>query len=224
MNIKKYIPEAIKEHYSLIKIQKRFGQKVKSHHVHSTVYLGKEVYIAQNVDLRAKVKIDDYTYVSRGTLIASGTIGKYCSIGYNCQIGIFEHPTNLISTSPYIYRHRSISNAVKPDWSSDDINNLPVIGNDVWIGSNAIVMQGVKIGDGAIIAAGAVVTKDVEPFSIVGGVPAKIIRKRFPDNVIRLFLNFKWWNNSDEWIKYNIDKFVQPQEFIKMMESSGRQY
>jgi len=102
MNLRKFIPTAIKEHYRLLKIQKKFGLKVNSHLVHSTVHLGKGVYISQNVDLRKNVNIGDYSYVNRGTLIASGDIGKYCSIGYNCQIGLFEHPTNLISTSPHI--------------------------------------------------------------------------------------------------------------------------
>lgn len=217
MSIKRYIPNGFKDHLRLLKIQKKFGQNICSHLINFPVTLGEGVYIAQGVDLRANVKIGDKSYVNRGTLIASGEIGKYCSVGYNCQIGIFEHPTNLISTSPYIYRHRNISNEVKPNWSMDDINNPPIIGNDVWIGSNAIVMQGVCIGDGAIIAAGAVVTKNVEPYSIVGGIPARIIKKRFEDEVIKLLLEFEWWNKSDEWVKDNIDKFVQPDEFIEML-------
>jgi len=220
MNIKRFIPESFKEQYRMLKVQKRFGANVYSSQVHPNVYLGRDVYIAKNVDLRENVRIGDYSYVNRGTLIASGRIGKYCSIGYNVQIGIFEHPTNLISTSPSIYRHNSLSDEVKPNWSRDDINSPPLIGNDVWIGSNAVIMQGVKICDGVIIAAGAVVTKDVEPYSIVGGVPAKTIKKRFSEDVIKLLVDFKWWDKSEEWIKVNIDKFVEPEKFVHMMHKS----
>lgn len=85
MSIKKYIPQDIKNQYRLLKIQKLFSSKVLSSHVHTTVVLGKEVYIATNVDIRSNVKIGDYSYVNKGTLIASGKIGKYSSIGYNCQ-------------------------------------------------------------------------------------------------------------------------------------------
>lgn len=69
-----------------------------------------------------------------------------------------------------------------------------VIGNDVWIGSNAKIMSGVHVGDGSIIAANAVVTKDVEPYTVVGGVPAKMIKKRFPDETIQMLEQMKWWN------------------------------
>lgn len=215
--MKRLIPNSIKEHYRLLRVQKKFGKLVNSYDIDFSVTLGEGVRIAKNVDLRKNVAIGDYSYVNKGTLIASGTIGKYCSIGYNCQIGIFEHPTNLISTSPQIYRNDKISEKNRLKWSYDDINNPPKIGNDVWIGSNSIIMQNVRIGDGAIIAGGAVVTKDVEPYSIVGGVPAKIIRKRFSEKEINLLLRLEWWNKEKKWIDQNIDKFIKPKEFIDMI-------
>lgn len=95
-------------------------------------------------------------------------------------------------------------------------NNRPVlIGNDVWIGANVVILPGVKVGDGAILAAGAVITKDVEPYTVVGGVPAKIIRKRFDNDMIEMFLKIKWWDWPIEKIEENIELFYQPNIFCK---------
>ena len=91
-----------------------------------------------------------------------------------------------------------------------------VIGNDVWIGYDAIIMSGVKIGDGAIIGTRAIVTKDVPPYTIVGGVPAKVIKKRFSDNVILKLLEIKWWNWSYEKIQANI-KYIQSGNINKLV-------
>lgn len=77
----------------------------------------------------------------------------------------------------------------------DDYNSPPIIENDVWVGSQSVILQGVKIGNGAIIAAGAVVTKDVTPYTIVGGVPAKVIRSRFNDEEIEYLRTLNWWDN-----------------------------
>lgn len=82
-----------------------------------------------------------------------------------------------------------------------------VIGNDVWIGSNVKILQGIKICDGAVIAAGALITKDVEPYAIVGGVPAKLIRKRFSDEDIKFLLDLKWWDKGEEWVIENAEFF-----------------
>lgn len=103
-------------------------------------------------------------------------------------------------------------------------NNSPVlIGNDVWIGANVVILPGVKVGDGAILAAGAVITKDVEPYAVVGGVPAKTIQKRFDDEMIEMFLDIKWWDWSIEKIEGNIELFYQPNAFCKKF-GKGLQY
>jgi acetyltransferase-like isoleucine patch superfamily enzyme len=85
-------------------------------------------------------------------------------------------------------------------WPNDDIHSPVIIGNDVWIGSNAIILQGCKIGDGAVIAAGAVVTHDISPYSIVGGVPAKKIKDRFTSSLCQKLLDSQWWNHDEKWI------------------------
>ena len=89
------------------------------------------------------------------------------------------------------------------------------IGNDVWIGDNVYILAGVKIGNGAIIAMGAVVTRDVEPYTIVGGVPAKVIRKRFNDEQIKKLEEIKWWNKSTDWILEHIEDFEDIEKFVR---------
>ena len=114
-------------------------------------------------------------------------IGKYVSIARNVTLGLGQHPTNLVSTSPIIYNNN-------PQYLNVEQYLKPVeIDNDVWIGTSAIVMGGVHIHTGAIVAAGAVVTKDVPPYAIVGGVPAKIIKYRFDEPTRNKLLASKWW-------------------------------
>jgi len=129
------------------------------------------------------------------------------------QNRLSEHPTDIVSTSPKIYRNIK-SQDIR------DVYSSPIIGNDVWIGANAIILQGVTIGDGAIVAAGAVVTKDVPPYAIVGGVPAKVIKYRFPDSTIVKLLEIKWWDKPEEWILENVEKFSNVDDFIRFVEEA----
>jgi acetyltransferase-like isoleucine patch superfamily enzyme len=161
--------------------------------------------------------IGDYVYVSENTIIRNTTIGRFCSIGPGCRIGPTRHPTNYISTFPAFFSTRK-----QCQFTFSDKNYfqeiLPCnIGNDVWIGSDSIVMDGVVIGDGAIIAAGSVVTKNVGVYEIVGGVPAKLIRKRFADNQIEMLLDFKWWDKDYQWLKTNFRLFNKPIQFFNCL-------
>jgi len=187
----------MKEFYQHMKVKWRFRggtSKIDTDSVHTSAMIGEHVWLAENVDIRRDVYIGDYSYCSPGTIVFNGTkIGKYCSIGYHVQIGCPEHPYDFFTTSPTLYRDDKIMRYIS-DWPSDDFLEPVCIGNDVWIGSNAIILHGVHIGDGAVIAAGAVVTQNVESFSIVGGVPAKKLKKRFDRDIEKKIQESNWWD------------------------------
>lgn len=142
----------------------------------------------------SNVNIGDYSYISKGSDINNSKIGRYCSIAPYVKIGFGIHPTNYLSTSPIFYNDNNVFGfSINHDNEFKEFKETN-IGNDVWIGLNAIIIDGIKIGDGSIIGAGAVVTKDVEPYSIVGGVPAKLIRYRFNEEKIKRLLDTRWWD------------------------------
>ena len=139
-------------------------------------------------------KIDANSYVSYGCVINNSKIGKFCSIAQNVKIGLGIHPTNFISISPVFY---SPKNPLGESFSKQQkfIEAKPVtISHDVWIGTNVTIIDGVHIGIGSIIGANSVVTRDVPPYSIVGGVPAKEIKKRFSPEICKKLLKSQWWN------------------------------
>ena len=154
-----------------------------------------------------KVKLGDYSYIGKGTIIHDTTIGKFCSISDYCVIGLPNHSLKTLSSSPVF---SLVHNGTKSSWVTEDQPYIPVnvkIGNDVWIGYRAMIPTNVIIGDGAVIAAGAVVTRDVPPYAVVGGVPARIIKYRFPQEVIEKLLELRFWDRPDDEIKNNLQLF-----------------
>ncbi len=155
--------------------------------------IGKSSHILRGATIN-HCQIGSYTYINVNALIQNTRIGNYCSIAQNVAIGLGAHPLNLFSSSPIFYK---VKNALKISLVEKDYNfneSLPIIiGNDVWIGSRVIIMDNVHIGHGAVIAAGAVVTKDVPPYAIVAGIPAKVIKYRFPIGVQKKLIESKWW-------------------------------
>lgn len=141
----------------------------------------------------------DYTYIDKNTytgefcIIKHCHIGKYCAISWNVSIGGANHELNHISVTPV----SRIFDTEKLYYRSFDEEDV-VIGNDVWIAAGAHILRGVTIGNGAVIAANAVVTHDVEPYSIVGGIPAKRIGQRFESYVVDRLQKIKWWDWSDK--------------------------
>ena len=162
------------------------------------------------------VKMGRYSYVGSGTRITDTNIGSFCSIGGRCGIGGGIHPTNMVSTSPVFLKGRNILNKHFANISYNPSETVS-IGNDVWIGEGVCIVSGVNIGDGAVIGAHAVVTKDVEPYSIVAGVPAKLIKKRFDDDTINKLLELKWWDLSDEELSKLGDSFADPADLINKL-------
>lgn len=151
--------------------------------------------------------VNSYTYIGNNCLIQNTTIGKFCSIANDVKIGLGNHPIDYFTTSPLFY------NSINPLKISLIENKngfkeyMPItIGNDVWIGTAATLLDGVTVGHGAIIATGSVVTKNVPPYAIVAGMPAKIIKYRFEKTKIDKLLNEAWWNDDILTIKNKIEK------------------
>ncbi|CAG9432945.1 CatB-related O-acetyltransferase [Providencia alcalifaciens] len=165
-------------------------------------YASSDCKFSNNVRLYGKtqlgnVQVGSHTYFA-GTISSNAVIGKYCSIGPNTRIGgLGLHPTNYISTHPIFYstKKQSGKTFVKIDHFIE--YKETIIGNDVWIGVNCVILDGIKVGNGVIIAAGSIVTQDIPDYAIVGGVPARIIKYRYSESEILLLNRLKWWNLSD---------------------------
>lgn len=151
--------------------------------------------------------LGDYTYVGRNFTAWHSQIGKFCSISWNVSIGGANHDYNRITQHAFLYAPQfNLIDSIE-DSRYDRFTDECIIGNDVWIGCNAVICRGVRIGDGAVIAAGAVVTKDVEPYTIVGGVPAKVIKQRCPIDLATRLMATRWWDLNSETIRNNIELF-----------------
>lgn len=127
-------------------------------------------------------------------------IGRYCAIGSDVKVITSNHAMNTANIQRALEKRIGLNTM---EISKGDV----VIGNNVWIGDSAIILSGVHIGDGSVIGAGAVVARDVEPFAIVAGSPAKKMHMRFKDKIVNQLLNIAWWNWSEEKIKRNVDFF-----------------
>lgn len=181
------------------------------------VSLFAKVTFDSNISRKSKVNrfskvysstILDYSYVGPQTELVFANVGKFCSIAQNCSIGLATHTIENISTSP-IFTEKL--NGTSFSWVDKDIinhnHNIIVIGNDVWIGKNATVLSNVKVGNGAIIGTGSIVTKDVPDYAVVAGVPAKIIKYRFSEEIITKLLEIMWWDLPEIVLKKNIHLF-----------------
>lgn len=163
------------------------------------------------------------TYIGKSCNIVSSKIGKYSCIGPYVRTTSGAHPLCFVSMHPAFYSTRGQAGFtyVNKQKFSENIDRSyhTIIGNDVWIGDSALLLEGIKIGDGAVVAAGAVVTKDVPPYAVVAGIPAKIIRYRFKEDEIESLLKIKWWDQSADWLKMHADSFENIDSFIRMYSS-----
>lgn len=157
--------------------------------------LGRAADIGEKVILR-RVSVGAYSYFERGGEAAHATIGKFCSIAAYVRINAVDHPLERITTHKISYRPNEYFRFQGVDHGfAAQRSDCPVsIGHDVWIGHAAIVMPGVTVGNGAVIGAGAVVTQDVAPFTIVAGVPARPLRRRFDEAVSERIEALAWWD------------------------------
>ncbi len=182
-------------------------------------------YFYDNVNLNAS-KVGFGTYIAFNSFMPRTKIGRFCAIGENVRTHLGMHPSkDWVSIHPAFFSNQAQAgftftgeNLFDEHKYIDDNKKFVVeIGNDVWLANNVIILDGVKIGDGAVVGAGAVVTKDVEPYSIVGGVPAKFIRKRFSDKQIEKLLKIKWWDWDYNKIKNNTILFSNIEKFLELL-------
>lgn len=167
-----------------------------------------------------------------GSVVKS--VGRYCSINDSARV-VGNHPLNYVTTHVMLYNPDGMPPREKWRSTAERLNgitrnngdignnckrggNLVEIGNDVWIGANVVIMPGIKIGDGAVLGAGAVVTKDVEPYAIVGGVPAKVIKYRYSREMIDALLRIEWWNWPVEKLEENLELLYSPELFCKIFD------
>jgi acetyltransferase-like isoleucine patch superfamily enzyme len=176
--------------------------------------LGKYNVVFANVILN-NATIDSHTYIQKRTTIFNARIGKFCSIASDVTIAPGIHYLNGVSTHPAFYlKNTPLAVTFSPEdkfRQGEQVN----IGHDVWIGQHAVILDGIEIGTGAIVAAGAVVTKNVAAYSIVGGIPAKEIRKRFNEETCQRLLASAWWERPDEYFKAHYSDFSDPAIFLE---------
>lgn len=178
------------------------------------MYDNPNVKIGENCYLYNTV-IGDFTYLSKNVSVMNTRIGKYCSIAQGVCISLGMHPSSgFVSTHPAFFSLHNQSRVTFAKENHFREMGETVIGNDVWIGANAIIMDDILLGDGAIIGAGAIVTKNVPPYAIVAGNPARIIRYRFEPREIEFLLEFRWWEKDPDWINENYTSFHDIKSFI----------
>lgn len=172
----------------------------------SNCVLGNHVAIQRNA-MMYSVSMGNYSYTGKNFTAWHCSIGAFCSLSWNVSIGGANHDYSRVTTHSFLY---SGDFGLMPDPEQpgyERFDNPCIIENDVWIAANVCICRGVTVHTGAVIAAGAVVTHDVEPYTIVAGVPARPIKKRFDDETIDLLLKSRWWEFSPDVIKNNFDLF-----------------
>ncbi len=202
----------------------------------------KQVKVQKNCNIGYNSSFEGANYLGNGSVFSgamgygsymgdhsniNGRVGRFTSIAGNVNVVNGFHPTDTyVAMHPSFYSDvcsvnippRGKTGFVEHRYADPEKKHAVVIGNDVWIGWGATLIAGVTVGDGAVIAAGAVVTKDVPPYTVVGGVPARPIKKRFSDEQIEKLLAFRWWDQPQDWIIENRERFDNVDDFVKMLD------
>ena len=192
MRIYQLVPDAVKDHIRMLLARHKYpGRNIGTPNISQDVVLGDHCSLSRMVELGPGVTVGDCSYINSGTIIASGRIGRFCSIGSYCQIGMADHPVEFLSTSPLLYGPRNVFGDGS-HW--EHYGEPPEVGSDVWIGAQVFVRQGVTVGHGAVIGAGSIVVKDIPPYAIAAGVPARVLRYRFSPATVERLLEQRWWD------------------------------
>lgn len=163
------------------------------------------------------VAMGRYSYCGYSCNILDCNIGAFSSIADNVVIGGAEHNLDYVSTSPVFTIGKNVLGANFAQLPKPTVKSTS-IGSDVWIGYGAVIKAGVMIGHGAVVAAGSVVTKDVAPYCVVAGVPARVVKKRFSEEVIEALLESRWWELSEEELIKAGETFRDPAEFLRELQ------
>ncbi len=173
-----------------------------------------------------KTVLGDYSYVIHDSDIIYTRIGKFCSIASFVRINPGNHPLHRAALHHFSYRSRQFALGEDDDvaFFSWRRSYSVTLGHDVWVGHNATIMPGVTVGTGAAIGAGAIVTRDIPPFQIVAGVPARVIRERFPEEVQQSLLRIAWWDWPPEKLRLALPDFrrLSAQQFVEKYDSKVR--
>lgn len=162
--------------------------------------------------------VEKYSYIHANSSVYNAYIGPFCSIAANVTVGLASHPTTMVSTNPVFYDNtQPLPFFFAQSKQFDQTLPQTIIDADVWIGQGAMIKAGVHIGVGAVVGAGAVVTKDVQPYSIVAGVPAQEIKKRFDDATCERLIESKWWGFQDEKLMQLTPLFSNPEKFLEAL-------
>ncbi len=194
----------------------RLASKLKPNAIKGC-YVDKRAGIGHGNQL-VNCEVGKYSYIGDGCVLAYVKVGAFCFIAPKCTIGGAAHPLAFVSTSPVFCEGRNVlgKNFSRHTFAPYAQVN---IGNDVWIGSNCLIKQGVEIGNGAVIGMGSVLTKNVGPYEIWAGNPAKLIRKRFDEETIQKLQAIQWWNLPDDQIQKYANHFEDAVGFIEAYEA-----
>ena len=159
----------------------------------------------------------DYSYTYADVMIIYSEVGKFCSIASHARINPGTHPMGRVSQHHFTYRRVQYGFAGPDDEAFFDWRreNKCIIGHDVWIGHGATILPGVSVGTGAVVGAGAVVSRDVAPYEIVAGVPARPVRKRFPEQAIEKLLAIAWWDWDRATLEARFQDFLTLETFLE---------